>query len=225
MIAQLPQFLLSEEVALGIAKLAAENEVAQRMLQDLYKRATRVAAYGEEKLAAFRKNMEAWFDDTMGRASEWYGQKARLLSFVFGIVVAIVLNVDSIAVAKALYEQPVLRAQVVAQAEAAQGAETSVPPAEAGAALEGLGLPVGWNFPDPTECEELKSLDVWIKVNTLCLVPGDTPTGIEAKSAGEKAGSIALKVAGWLLSGAMAAQGAPFWFDLMRKLLRVRSGS
>jgi hypothetical protein len=31
------------------------------------------------------------------------------------------------------------------------------------------------------------------------------------------------KVLGWLLSGAMAAQGAPFWFDMLNKLVNVRS--
>jgi hypothetical protein len=227
MIDELPRYLLSPEVIQGIGKLVAENSAAQGILENLHKTALRAAKESERAIAEFRTNIETWFDNTMIRAGGWYKRSAQQFAFIAGTVVAILLNVDSLAVISALYKEPTLRAAVVAEAGAtvqgtdpnqAQGAD------RVGEKLEELGLPVGWHFADAAECALIKEKqNAALFVDTRCIVPGDTPEGVEADKPQEMALFWGLKGVGWLLSGAMAAQGAPFWFDIMKKLVNVRS--
>jgi hypothetical protein len=60
--------------------------------------------------------------------------------------------------------------------------------------LNALSLPVGWTFKKAANADD----------------PRAFPTS---------AGEWALKLIGILITGMAAAQGAPFWFDLMRKLI------
>jgi hypothetical protein len=227
MIDDLPQYLLSKEVTLGIAKLAAENGAAQRMLEDLQKQAARLATQGEATIKAFRDSVATWFDNTMDRASGWYKRKAQLFSFLCGIAVAVILNVDSLTVISTLYREPTLRAAVVAEAGTVVQGETpgtSMQPSDVGAKLESLGLPVGWHFADREQCAAIAAQgNSALPIGTRCIVPGDTPEGVEIDGIGQGILFWVLKLFGWGLSGGMAAQGAPFWFDILKKLVNVRS--
>ena len=53
----------------------------------------------------------------MKRASFWYKEKAQAIAFVFGFIIAILINVDTIAVAQQLWRDPTLRQSLVAQAQ------------------------------------------------------------------------------------------------------------
>ena len=92
------------------------------------------------------------------------------------------------------------------------------------ARLQELGLPVGWRTLDRAGCEAIANQgNVAAFVGDRCVVPGDAPQGIAARTVGQWSVWVGSKLAGWLLSGAMAAQGAPFWFDILKKVINVRS--
>jgi hypothetical protein len=240
LIDELPQYLLSQQVIKGVATLAGSNPQAQKMLEDIKNRATAAAAKGEDMIAAFRSNAETWFDEVMARASGWYKRKAIVFSAIWGLVVAVLLNIDSLAVVSTLYTDPTTRAAIVAEAGAMQtlpeqGDETEQPQEtldKTERKLSKLGLPVGWTFAGADTCAEFQASDTpmlsWYQYVPLwkqevwesrCIVPANAanlPSGLTAYF-------WPVKVVGWLLSGAMAAQGAPFWFDIMKKLINVRN--
>lgn len=112
-------------------------------------------------LAKARIGVEEWFDDSMDRVSGWYARNTRSIVVGFAIVVTVVFNVDTLAIATALQAEPVLREAVVSQAEAfivasevadeaageSDTGEAEEPPptiSELQAEIDKLGVPIGW---------------------------------------------------------------------------------
>jgi hypothetical protein len=154
----------------------------------------------EAKLEEFRKAVEGWFDQTMDRASGWYKRKVQVVVVLIAAALAIGLNVDSVHVASRLWKEPALRSAVAARAtdaaESAGGQATGSPSAQEAA----------------DEIDKVKQLNLpvgWAKNNR--------PSGFSGWVGG---------AAGWLITIAAISLGAPFWFDVLSRLARLRgSGS
>ncbi|HWI89825.1 MAG TPA: hypothetical protein VNT20_01065 [Flavisolibacter sp.] len=61
----------------------------------------------------FSKKLEAWFDDTMERATGWYKRYTRIILFSIGVVLAVAFNVDTIAIHRILSKDKDARGQLV----------------------------------------------------------------------------------------------------------------
>lgn len=143
--------------------------------------------------AKFERAAERWFDDSMERVSGWYKRRVHLILSVLATLVVVVLNADTLAAGRVLWRDDVLRAAVVTKAEAA--AQGALTDGELDAAVKQLDLPLGWQ-----------------------LAFGDAPTQLPNDPLGwvSKLVGLALTVGAVLL-------GAPFWFDLMSKIARIRA--
>lgn len=169
----------------------------------------------------FRKNAEAWFDDKMDRVSGWYKRRTKPILFVIGLVLVVTINADSVYIARTLWRQPALResvtaaAQSVVQSNARGGSDTTTPEVCKGddadpvacvqAQLESvqeLGIPLGWPSPIWWQWASDHSDDPRVPLN-----------GADA----------AVKLAGLLFTALALTLGAPFWFDLMNKVVNFRS--
>jgi hypothetical protein len=154
------------------------------------------AAGGERD--RLRTEIEHWFDDTMNRVSGWYRRRVQLFLVIFGLAVAAVGNVDTIYIVDRLWNDPAARSAVVAQAQeatAAGSAEELEEQVDAVAEIRALQLPVGWTTPDADAGAD----------------PRAWPDSIDL-----------LKVVGIILSGLAFSFGAPFWFDALGKVSRLR---
>ncbi|HLE91276.1 MAG TPA: hypothetical protein VI753_09010 [Anaerolineales bacterium] len=152
-----------------------------------------------------RKRVENWFDDAMERVSGAYKRKAQLWSLIIGIVLAGFLNADSLSIANHLWSDPLAREALVAQAE-----QLRVPPDQLGQDAQKAA----------TEYfNQLQSLS-----QDLSIPLGWTTDNVPVKGTKDFGNQWALKIGGILLSGMAAAQGAPYWFEIVRKLLSFRSG-
>ena len=160
-----------------------------------------------------RMRVESWFNNSMERLTGAYRRRVQIVAIIAGISVSAVLNVDTGAITTTLWRDPLIRQAVVAQANQLPPPETteSIAPNEQARQsasaeaivknmndLKALSLPVGWSF---------KTADT--DPNTI-----DDPRDFPSSGGGWVA-----KILGILLSGMAAAQGAPYWFDLMRKLV------
>jgi hypothetical protein len=85
-----------------------------------------------------QKNIEAWFDDTMGRVSGWYKRFTQRWTIVFALLFVIALNADTLHMARTLWMNPTWRAQIVEQARTANAGSAT---AQQEATLAGF---VGW---------------------------------------------------------------------------------
>jgi hypothetical protein len=140
-----------------------------------------------------RIRVESWFNDSMDRLGGAYRRRMQITGLIVGITVAAVLNVDTGAIMTTLWKDPIIRQAIVTQAGQLQ--ESDIQPGEAA----------------PTVEEIAKNAE---KLNVLSL-----PIGWSAKNIPTNANGWVAKIIGILLSGMAAAQGAPYWFDIMRKLV------
>ncbi len=206
-----------------------------------------IAAVNLEKvdynLAAMRLNSETWFNESMDRLSGWYKRKATLLAFIIGLVLAGFLNVDSIILAEHLWKEPTLRQALVANATKFTRDNETLPESLGGESpqdavtffneqLAGLDIPLGWAF-EKSNLETYEENGVK-KYETCSLIPigKHTVWGLQEKGSlniCQKINNAPTDTAGWflkvlgiILSAGAAAQGAPFWFDILKKLVNIR---
>jgi hypothetical protein len=199
----------AEGLAWAIAQLPAGT--AREALSSLL-----VAAAGDT--AQFRSGVMAWYADTMDRVSGWYAREVRNILLAIGLILAAVLNVDALHLAARISADATLRASLVAAAQTvrppAELQQGSTPRGEDAAAdeakrliaeIRALGVPIGWNACNLRACDPRAAP-----------VPGAPPPPLSVLY-------ILFAMPGWLLTGLAVSMGAPFWFDLLQKLLRVRA--
>lgn len=174
-------------------------------------------------LADARLRLQEWFNVGLSRVTDLYTQRLHLFSFVVGALLALLLNVDAIYLARSLWNDPVLR---LATVEAAVQAADQVDPnaalsedlfdsvREAQETMDQfltLRLPVGWYYQSLVEGPV-------IQVGTLN--PLDDTRNLWNLWFANNPRWLALlieKITGLLITTIAVMQGAPFWFDLLRK--------
>ncbi|GGC68462.1 hypothetical protein [Undibacterium terreum] len=157
-----------------------------------------------------QKAIEAWFDEAMDRVSGWYKRRTQALLFLIGLTVAVIFNVDSIQIFKQLWREPTVREMMVKQAD--NITSTAI-----------------------LQDNSLQDMDLVAQSQKMLnALPPSLPMGWPAAAWSEKNAApktdwqwlcdALLLVVGWLITASAATMGAPFWFDLISKLLPLRSG-
>jgi hypothetical protein len=141
----------------------------------------------------FHHAAEQWFDDAMERVSGWYKRRVQVFLFVIATITVVALNADTLSAGRVLWRDDAVRAAVVKNAEAAS--EGGLQESEVDQAVKKLDLPLGWE-----------------------LSTGNEPTEIP-----NDALAVLAKLLGLGLTIFAVLLGAPFWFDLLSKIMRVRS--
>lgn len=153
---------------------------------------------------AFRGQLEAWFDDTMARVSGWYKRQTQVILAVLAAVITIALNANALTIGNQLWRDPSVRAAVVQQASSpsvtgqTEGATPSDKLRNAANNVDSvamLGVPLGWSSKT------------------------DDPRHVSFTDAG----SVIAALGGWFLTIAAVSLGAPFWFDFLSRVSRLRS--
>ena len=67
-------------------------------------------------LEKFKQSLEQWFDDTMERVTGWYKKSILHLTFIIGLIIATLFNVDTFQIVNKLSEDPKAREQYVEMA-------------------------------------------------------------------------------------------------------------
>lgn len=233
-----------EQIRLGLAVLSVSQPQLKQAVEALLTGVEEYVAEGQSTFLQARRNVENWFDSGMERLSGWYKRRAQTLAFIIGLSVATVMNVDSLQLVSQLWRDPVVRESLANQATAfleqnKDGLQT--PDAQQLAQLQAqisqLNIPLGWvGSALPTDssgavmigdgsqklCTLLpkSSVELYgLRVGSECYPIVNTP------KFNDLTGWL-LKIVGLLISGIAAAQGAPFWFDILKRIINIRaSGS
>ena len=144
--------------------------------------------------AQFQHAAEQWFDDSMERVSGWYKRKVNLILFVIAAAVICLLNADTLTSARVLWRDDANRAAIVKRAEAA-AAQGEAGDVRVEQAVQDLDVPLGWD---------------------LSFGDGSTQLPNDALAWLAKLIGLGLTIGAVML-------GAPFWFDLLSKVVRVRA--
>jgi hypothetical protein len=218
--------LLTGALAMGIINPALKSTLNALMLgSETWK------VEGIDALQPIRNNIETWFTDSMDRVTGWYKRKTQFTTFLIGILVALMLNIDSIHMAQTLWQEPALRETISANADlliAQYPAESGNQP-DALTAIEYLqeqypGIPLGWNFSpievsSPGQCSFApgEGQVFGLRTKSGCLRPFDA-----SELTNGWTWSV-IKFFGLMLTGLACSQGSSFWFDLLSRIVNVRS--
>ena len=133
--------------------------------------------------------------------SGWYKHRTQRILIFTGVIVAMIANVDTIRVAHKLYVDPGKRQIAVAMAGSI--ANEQQPTAGTTAATRG-----------GVRADSLAGIALQ-RLDSLAL-----PIGWPDPDFGR---DWYMRILGWLITGFAISLGAPFWFDLLNKMMVVRS--
>jgi hypothetical protein len=178
------------------------------------------------------RNIEQWFDSAMERVSGWYRRKTNLAVFFSALVLAVAFNVDTINIASHFYRNPTVRLEAVALAERMlkeRDAQASLQRSDSltqlapamvqqpgGAPGAGLAAAPGTGTLSGTGFGAVSSSALFDPALQL-------PIGWTDAQSYTSFRVWPLMIAGWLLTALAATLGAPFWFDVLNKVMNVRS--
>jgi len=180
-----------------------------------------------------QKNLEDWYDSAMDRVSGWYKRSTQWVLFGIGLFVAVVLNVNAITIADYLYRDDTAREALVARIKA-DSVRKDYSYAEAMKQIDGLSLPIlwpaKWGLPGLPKGEQrkLEPRKIERQVPVMTAQKASTPVAADRKLGDflfEKKfwGYAFASIPGWLLTALAATMGAPVWFDLLNKMMVIRS--
>lgn len=213
-------------------------EGVRKITDDSLRTALQTLLTTAQTIEEAQEKLTHWFNDNMGRASSLFRRRIQIVSLIVGLTLAVILNVDTLHLARALWEDDALRQSVVLSANQFDQAQASdeIAPVDEDVTIEDLEgnvedigktiqnllelqLPIGWEYipvtddmiessqalglPDPTD----NPRNIWN------LIPGNTSSWLQL---------WLQKIIGILATTIAAAQGAPFWFDLLNKITSRR---
>ena len=190
-------------------------------LTTLADRASLKASETDNKLLIFQQEIETWFDRSMDRASGVYKRNAQLLCFFLGFAIAIIFNLDSLFLAQRLSQDTAMRsalaggAETIVRESTAQNSQSFNP----GKLQENINsllgnssfiAPITENADNLMSCPDKKQTS-------------KNPTSCDPSEKTLNPWKIFPTVAGWIITALAIYMGAPFWFDILGKLVNVRS--
>jgi hypothetical protein len=219
--ASLPHATDATAAAAGTAVLASKDAselealahkfeaIPDGRIPPAFKGAFRVLVKEAASVQDLRTKIESWYDETMERVGGWYKRYTKLWLFVIGLMLAIMVNADTLNVSISLWRNPTLRSAATTAAENIVKSE-KVPSAQDAVDqlknLEQLQLPLGWRF-KPRNA---------------------TPAALgrylaDPRRFPENPWNIVLKLVGLLITAIALSFGAQFWFDLLGKFVNLKS--
>jgi len=149
-------------------------------------------------------NLAAWFDSGMDRVSGWYKRLSSRIIFVLALVLALILNIDLLRISRELYGNDEQRAMLVAYAQSSVADPAFVEKRQqAFQHLQDKEFPVGW---DQAQLDRLARV-----------------TGQTGDYAPGTFVDMLVWLVGFLFTAFAATLGAPFWFDVLNKVMVIRA--
>jgi len=167
------------------------------------------------------------YDEIMDRATDWYKRSVHISLIAIGMVLAVAFDADTFKIFNSLTDNPDDRQELMTLAEsfvANNKIETyAIPPRDSNATDSAKLVRV----------TELTGLVDSILVNEIRKIPsplglGWTPTYNQQLATAESNGRSAvlfflIKLFGWFITALAMSLGAPFWFDLLQKVINIRN--
>lgn len=165
-------------------------------------------------LETVQQAVEGWFNDAMDRVNGWYKRRTQLWTIIIAFVLTLVANANTINAVRQLGTNPVLRSAVLEEAKVrAQKPRPTIQ-------VEYK------NEDDPTNPTIVRNEGTQLSQNEMDLL-GQT-LGWHDHVFYDKNGNTwgwriwLERIIGWLLTMLAISLGAPFWFDILNKIMNVR---
>jgi len=168
-----------------------------------------LATTAGQDLTDVQRNVEGWYDAAMDRVAGAYKRYTLQVVFVLGLIVAAVTNADSVALANSISTSNGLRTALVHLAD-----QVSAHPEAFNGGAKTLKTDFSACLPPFTGCSE--------PVRSLALLKAQgLPLGWETLPMSP--GAWLFKVIGLIATGVALSMGTPFWFDVLNRIMVLRS--
>lgn len=194
----------------------------------------------DDEITCLKKKIESWYENAMDRLTGTYKKRVRYITIVVATIVTVTINADTIAITKFLKDNPQQAKMLSIAAEKVASDSTLYRQAKVSLdsiqrkfnrtsdsaasslketlamvaatkrqsdslynSLASVGLPIGWGTLQISTCTK-NAKTFWGKI-------------------GCYANTILSKLVGWLATIAALILGAPFWFDIINKVVNIRS--
>lgn len=179
--------------------------------QDLKNVLNQLLNDSENELDLFKVNIEKWYNDVMDRASGWYKRYTQKILVAVGILIALVFNADTFEIYAKLSSDPETLNSLVSSAESfVQNNESN------GTLLITTEQQKDFN-------QSLASLQTALNQQMQSV---HSPLGLgwdKVDFNNMDTYAWVTKILGWLVTALAISLGAPFWFDLLRKMVNIRA--
>lgn len=184
-----------------------ENEQLRKVMNFLWRQS------GED-VHLFQAKVERWFDEVMARAKEWFADATKWRLFFFGTALAAALNADTIQIYQSLSANANLRDDIVNAAEMFANSPDTV-----------LVRSGRLATPDTVRIDTTGAKKNFLKIKSMYDETIASPLGLGwGTDMPSTIWDWVTKVIGWLLTGVAVTMGAPFWFEMLKKLLSLKGG-
>lgn len=203
-----------------LRRIAAGNVVAQQLMKRLEKATITPALQvslaalarkvelttdtAQGQVEHFGREIEAWYNRGMERASGVYRRNARAVALMIGIATAVAINADSFHIASRLAQDPILRTsiaqtadQLVVETSGDLGEDLTQVRTAVDEALAKIPLPIGHS-------EAI--------IHQQLAAERDWPVPL-----------VQRRYLGWLVSGFAISMGSNFWFNVLKKIVNIRN--
>jgi hypothetical protein len=230
-----------QQIRLGLAVLSVSQPQLKQAVEALITGLEEYTEQGTNTYLQARKNIETWFDSGMERLSGWYKRRSQTLAFLIGVGVAVFINVDSLQVVSTLWRDPLVRQSIANQAttfvdQNPEGAPTldAEQLAQLQAQISQFNIPIGW-VGSALPIDSYGAAMMGDGTQKLCTLTPKSSVELFGMRVGKECYPLIntpnfndltgwlLKLVGLLISGVAAAQGAPFWFDILKNIVNIRT--
>lgn len=164
----------------------------------------------ESGITVLKQEMESSFNSSMERASGVYKRNSKGVALLIGFTIAVIANADAFHMISRLSTDSALRNTIVSNAgqivirnqENLKYVDIATLRSQTEEALSDISLPIGWT-----------QVNLKQQVGS---IPSRNANWLSFFQ-------FARAIPGWIISGIAIAMGAPFWFDLISKVSRVRN--
>ena len=168
----------------------------------------------DEKIPAFKLELEKWFKETMKLSSGWYRQWTAKIAFVAGLLLAMAFNVDTLYIGNQLVVNEGIRTEMAAMIDSKKlkGQELTQVSDSLGKANQAIMSSFSLReWPNLYCSDTIWKKDPITKKSVVYKVIRKEPWSLKFKS-----------FFGWIITALAISFGAPFWFDILNKFMQFK---
>lgn len=185
------------------SQASASTPTPTQRITDAYQVANQLTGGGA---ATALQGLEAWYDSAMERLTGQYKRKTQVWLFGLGFAAAAIGNIDPVFIGDQLAKDQKLRADVVALAPVIQEQVKSIVQTQTGPTKPS----------DSTPKETVRQIQEKLEAGL--------PVGWEGRNVLDAlANDWPNHIVGWVIAAFAGMLGAPFWFDLLNRIMNLRA--
>lgn len=204
------------DIKTGILKKLSSLSVGDYIDEQTIKKLREIAyttklKYDNPTLENFTQEIALTFNQIMERTSGVYRRNAKGISLIFGLIAAVLFNIDSFYIVNQLYKNPTLTQEI-----------------------NNLANNIDENYKscrdiaEKDKAKETECRDTAIKELKGIETTQPLPIGWKKNDSSffpllQESQNPFFAIFGWLITGVAISMGAPFWFDLLGKVINVRN--